>query len=264
MEQFVAYDFDETTFSSPTSEQSPGGLAVNAQAFDGSTFGDAWVGQFGEPTLEADIASASANPSTKVLAVLTNASDAAVIEIYAGPQAGPRTLLATLSKCAPSNFLWVGFASSTTPITSWSVKIADDGSVDPIEVYFAGFATRRAINGGDQDLNVGREAHDGALADLSTHSIGQTGADFTSEQVPQFTQAWTFAAHEDTVGLHRLERAWDRCLTVRPVLSCFDVDTFTKRRRTVLGLFTGSPFAGAHVDPGMMVSGTVTVLEMVG
>lgn len=268
IEQFVAHSFEsvDATVSDPTSEQSPDGLAVNAVTFDGSTLGPSWVLGAGATSGSTNVIAADDidDPSAFVFFAKVNATDDAVLRFYAGDKTDPdRGLLCELSRCKPATGLFVGFATSTDPIAdrlmSFDINDPDfDGAA--LEVKFF-FATRRAINGGDQPLSVGRPSHTRTTDDLSTQTDGQTGAVFSAKQPRRYTQAWPFLSHEDTTGLHVIERAWDACGITEPVFSCLDKDTFEKRGRCVLGLFTDS--FGAQVEAGMIASGTQAVREMV-
>ena len=262
MEWFLAHAWLTATVTNPTSEQSPDGLAANATTYGLGNLGASWVGDEGDDVLECDVATSAIDPSTGVFALVCDAGDDAVITLRRGTIASPGDLVCTFAKCSPAN-VWVGFSAVSTLTSSWYLRIDDSAASDPSdpvarEVAFFGVAPRVVLFG--SSVVTGRPGQAGSLADLSTHTPSQLGADFASEQVTQFTQTFAVTGHEDDAGLDRLWAAMLACKTVRPVLSCLDKDRATSRRQTVLGRFTALPPEPA--EPGMMVAFSVSVVEM--
>lgn len=266
MEWFCAYDFvsESGTVANPNGEQSPDGLAENLLTRDGANLGPSWVGFDGDEMIECDITTSSVDPSACVFFLVCDASDAATITLRRGTIAVPGSLVTTLTKCSPAH-LWIGFSDVTTNTDQWTLQIDDTGAGTPsnpatLSAQFFGIGTRIVLGGAGHGLSVSRPSQSRALVDLSTHATGQLGADFANEQPSQFTLALEVGSHEDTDKWALLRAAWLSCKTVRPVLMCADKDRATEYGVTVLGRFVAMPVES--VSPGMVVSSSVTVVEM--
>lgn len=265
MEWFLAHTWLTATVTNPTSEQSPDGLAANATTYGLGNLGASWVGDEGDDVLECNVATAAIDPSTAAFALVCDAGDDAVITLRRGTIASPGDLVCTFAKCSPAN-VWVGFSAVSTLTSSWYLRIDDSAASDPSdpvarEVAFFGVAPRVVLGGGSEGLDIARTAQARAVTDLSTHSAGQLGADFASEQPTLYGLTLAVGSHEDTAGWARLRAAWLAAKTVRPVLMCADKERVAEYGVTVLGRFAAMP--SEAVEPGMMVTSSVTVVEMV-
>lgn len=264
MEWFVAHAWLTLSVSSPSSENPPDGIAANAVIYGKGNLGPSWVGDEGDGVLDGNVTSDAIRPSSAVFALVCDASADAEITLRRGTRASPGDLVCTLQKCTPAN-LWIGFSTLTADTSSWYLRIDDSGAIGPsdavaIEAKFFGIAPRVVLGGGTEGFDIARPAQMRQPTDLSTHATSQLGADFAAEQVTQYALTLQVGSHEDTAAWARLRTAILACKTVRPVLMCADKDRATEYGVAVLGRFTAMP--GEPVDLGMMVSGAVSIVEV--
>lgn len=250
----IAYAFasEAGTVSNPTSQTSPDGLAANAVTREGGSWGKSWVGAAAATTVQIDVTVGSAIAPTVFAVAGCNIAAGATVELYRGPQAGPRTLIATASKCSPAN-LWVGFPTSGTTGTVFSVKITD-ATASQIEVPYVVFGTSVTIS---HLLRPGRGYE---RVDPSEITRGKTGAKWTLEQRKSTVLSVTINGHDTDSDIAALRTALESVGITRPLLVCLDDADATSHAHTVLGLVRAMP--PERLAAGLMTSWGIDVEEM--
>jgi len=250
---------ESATVSAPTSEQSPDALAENAVLRGGASLGRSWKATAGATTKSCNFTLGGAVVVDYVAVIGANYSDSAEPKFYFRHQSAPgRTLVATLAKSDPAN-VWIAAVTGGKSGTNWSYTV-DDASADAdgIETPLIVFGVRSEIELGA----LGRPTRAPVAIDPSTIVRGQLGAAFACEQVRQFRQAFAITGSEADAGLATLRALWAWAGKSRPVLSCLDLDDPTAWGATNFGLLEADlAFA---TEPGMISSGNISILEVVG
>lgn len=261
MRWVFAYDpaSASATVSAPTSEQSPDALAVNVVLRSGASLGRPWRGAAAATSKSVDFTMGSSITPEYVAVMGANYSDDAEPKFYFRHQGAPgRTLVATLEKCEPAN-VWIAAVTGGNSGTNWSYTVDDasapaDGLATPLIV----FGALSEIQIGD----LGRPTRAPVALDPSTIVRGQLGAAFACEQERQFRQAFAITGHELDDGMATLRALWAWAGKSRPVLSCLDLDDATAWGATNFGLLEAD--LALATEPGMVSSGNVSILEVVG